>query len=72
MVITDPLNSNAKRLTFGSMPVQLCGIQQGLCGDAAFVQAGAAQRPFLKQTNLHAALCSPLGAQIAAGAATQD
>ena len=72
MVISNVLGVNTKGIAFGSMAVQLCRIQKGLGGDTAFIQASTTQRFFLKQTNIHATLGSPLGAEISAGAATQD
>ena len=52
--------------------IELGGVEQRLGGNAAFVQAHAAQRVFLKQDDLEARMARALGGQIAGRAAADD
>ena len=56
----------------GGIVIDLCGIQQDLAGDAALVEAGAAQGALLNQQGLQTGLTGALCGHIAAGAAAQD
>ena len=52
--------------------IELCRIQQRFGGDAALVQAHAAQRVHFKQHSLQPGMCRSLRSQIAARAAAND
>ena len=72
-----PVNGNAAGVHtelagFLGVQVVLRAVEQGLGGDAAHVQAGAAQVLFLDEGNLLARVSEALGGQVAAGARTED
>ena len=68
----DLLRRDAEGGALGGVAVELGGVQQGLGGNAALVEAGAAQVLPLEQGHLQAALGGPLGAEVAARAAADD
>jgi uncharacterized membrane protein len=70
MVEGKPLGFHAKARAVTRSHIDFCSIQQRFCGDAAFVEAHAAQRFLLKQHGFEAAfrgqLCGPVSSWAAA------
>ena len=63
---------HAKLAGFLGVQVVLRAVEQGLGGDAAHVQAGAAQVLFLNEGDLLAGVPEALGGQVAAGPRAED
>ena len=66
------LRIHAELAGFLGVQVVLRAVEQGLGGDAAHVQAGAAQVLLLDEGNLLARVSEALSGQVAAGARTED
>ena len=68
----DVSGGDAEGVAVGGIVVHVGGVEQGFGGDAAPVQAGAAQLAFLHQSGLQTVLAQTDGAGITAGAAAHD